>query len=100
MHRGRSGNIEAKAASSIAVWADIRSMGSARAQDQIVMNGFGTRPRGRRRRLPIALGKAATERDTKTARTGRMKSYEQRCRRPPHRRRISVNNLVAVVSAP
>jgi len=56
MRRGRSGNTEAKAASSIAVWADIRSMGFARAQDQIVMNGFGTRPRGRRRRLSIAIG--------------------------------------------
>jgi hypothetical protein len=34
---------EAKVASSIAVWAGIRSMGSARVQDQAVMNGFGTR---------------------------------------------------------
>ena len=65
------------------------------------MNAFGTRPRRpASEAVDRPLGKAAPERDTKTARTGGMKSYEQCCRRPPHRRRISMNGLVAVVSAP
>ena len=65
------------------------------------MNAFGTRPRRpASEAVDRPLGKAAPERDTKTARTGGMKSYEQCCRRPPHRRRISMNSLVGVVSAP
>ena len=70
--------------------------------DQVAMNGFGTRPRSRRRRLSIVIGQGRTRAgyENSAYRPDEIVVEQRRCRQPPHRRQVSMNCLVAVVSAP